>query len=162
MCKRRKAVIYTLISMDVLYGLWLCITHVLNKVCGYGLVVMVYCTFSYYDDIKPFLISAILQGEKKHARTHPYIHTHWWEWGGDTHILHCIRADGVSMSVCGSLGHYDYIKTRTSQTALQDKHWRTETCCVCVCVHWHVCMSVCCDWMCSCVWAWLLGEIVAS
>lgn len=99
-----------------------------------------------------FLSARFYKG-KKRAHTHPYTHTHWWEQGEDTHVLHCIRADGVSVSVCGSLGHYDYIKTRTSQTALQDKHWRTET--SGVCVHWHVCMSVLCD----CVHMYVHGSL---
>lgn len=105
-----------------------------------------------------FLSARFYKGKKACTHTHSYTHTYWWEQGEDTHVLHCIRADGVSMSVCGSLGHYDYIKTRTSQTALRDKHWRTETSCACV----FACMHECVTWLCSYVRAWQLGETDAS
>lgn len=144
MCKRRKAVIYTLISMDVLYGLWLCITHVLYKVCGYGLVVLIYCTFSYYDDIKPFLISTILQG-KKSTRTHIRTYIHTGENGEE------ILTSFTALELMG----FPCLSVAPSATMIilrrepRKRLCRTNTGglkqAVCVCVHWHVCMSVLCE-----------------
>lgn len=134
--------IYTHISMDVLYGLWLCITHVLYKVCGYGLVVVVYCTFSYYDDIKPFLISAILQG-KKSMRAHIRTYIHTGENGEE------ILTSFTSLELMG----FPCLSVAPSATMIilrrepRKRLCRTNTGGLkqAVCVHWHVCMSVLCE-----------------
>ncbi len=132
---KKQSCIMRSFGMKVLFGLQQCITYILYKFCGYGLVVLVYCTFSYYDDIKPFLISTILQG-KKSADTYIHTHTHTHTGENREGILTSFTALELMGFLCLSVTP-SATMIILRREPLQDKHWRTETSCVCApeCVH---------------------------